>query len=155
MILSAATFLVLFSSLSLVTNDLLSASAPGKKTYGCQTTTSISEDTSSPRRNEPMISNLALLSTLNELDVGRLTIRIGSFERFFKQTFEDFNFRSRDHQLHISMMPYRELLISTPILLLKPGDILSVLWRFFVRTPFLQISKDHPKSSLHVLPYIH
>jgi len=133
MILVELTDLVVFSFLSRRTNDLI-VSHPhdwaGRRTHGCQTTTSISDDTSSPRRKEPMISNFAIESGLHLGTGDTLTIRYCILESLVKEIFEHLDFFSGNHQFHLLVIVDCELL---SVLYTRPTHFL----RFSDLTPIL------------------
>jgi hypothetical protein len=114
MILVELTDLVVFSFLSRRTNDLI-VSLPHNhgrriRTHGCQTTTSISDDTSSPRRKEPMISKLTIKSVLHPGTTNTLTIRYCILEGLVKEISEHLDFFSGNHQFHLLVIVDCELL---------------------------------------------
>lgn len=134
MILVELTDRVVFSFLSRRTNDLI-VSLPyehgrRRRTHGCQTTTSISDDTSSPRRKEPMISNFAIESGLHLGTGDTLTIRYCILESLVKEIFEHLDFFSGNHQFHLLVIVDCELL---SVLYTRPTHFL----RFSDLTPIL------------------
>jgi hypothetical protein len=109
--LSLSLFLVSSNKRSHHQRNGVSGPDGEERTYGCHTTTSISEDTSSPLRKEPMISKLTSLSThfwmIKELREGPTVWH--RLESLFNQVSVLLDLFSGNHQFHFLVISDREL----------------------------------------------